>query len=89
MADNAKTPSAPIHRLHYGGITASVFSKEVPIKDGKSKVLYKVTVSRGYTNAKGDRQYTTTLRESDLLPAAQSLAKAFELIAETRKVANQ
>lgn len=89
MADNANTSSAPIIRLPYGGITASVFSKQVKSKAGKQTTIYNVSVTRGYTNAKGERQYTSSLREDDLLPASHALDKAFELIAETRKVASK
>ena len=84
MANNAKTPSAPISRHQYGSITASVFGKNVESKAGNAATVYNVSLTRPYTDAKGDLQYTASLRYEDLLPAAHALAQAYEQITRER-----
>ena len=82
-----KNQTTPVTRLSYADVTASIFAKEVETKDGKKATFYDISLSRGYNDDQGERKYTSSLRQSDLLVASHALVRAYDWIVATGKAA--
>jgi len=84
MAKAKKTqPASIVGKFISGNVSATVFYRKHK-KDKAVMHLFHVSVQRGYMDASGERQFTASLNESDLLDASYVIVQAKGLIRELR-----
>jgi translation elongation factor P/translation initiation factor 5A len=79
-----RNDTSPAKRFFANGVSCSIFSRTIK-KDGKDSVFYSVQVSRSFTDKNGERSYTSSLDERDMLIASSMLERAYWWIAEQRE----
>ncbi|QDU42855.1 hypothetical protein Mal52_13240 [Symmachiella dynata] len=82
---DATSPAHPVERVSYGNVSASIFVREHRLPNSKSIVKYSVSLQRSYLDRQGERQWTNTLDEDDLLAGAEALTDAFKVIWRKRR----
>jgi hypothetical protein len=75
------THRAPCSRGRFGRVEASVWSRE--LEEGRT--AYSVTLQRSYQDKEGKWARTTSLDESDMLPAAKALEDCYTWIQKERQ----
>jgi len=76
----------PVKKFSFGSVSASVWKNERKTKEGRSFVVYSVSVQRVYTDEKGKPANTSSLRKHDVeaaincLQAAKDYLKSLEVI---------
>jgi hypothetical protein len=63
----------PVFTFKYGTLSAAIFADKVKMPSGKTVAIGHVSLRRSYRNADGEWEHTHSLRQRDLLTAAQLL----------------
>ena len=83
MAENKKQ-EPPVHKVRAGSLEVSVWENEKEGKNGKFKT-HNTTFSRGYKDAKGEWQSSTSLNTGDIPKLRELLRQAYSWIISQKK----
>lgn len=78
VADKPET-SSPIKTFLFEDVSASVFARDVAVKDG-SRTFYSVSFSRSYRDSNGARKYVKTFNLEDLGKVISAAQQSDEFI---------
>lgn len=81
---DAPSSARPLATFRFESVSAAVFPDEVTLGNGTTVEMFHVSLRRVYKTKDGKWQHTTTLRPSDLLPAALALTKCYEFCQDAR-----
>lgn len=71
----------PIRTLSDGALILNIFENVLTNeKDNKEFKVYNINLSRLYTDEKGDKKFSGSFREADLLKIAELCKKAYEYV---------
>ena len=84
-AASTASPNKPVFRYRSGGVSASVFARQVSTKDGTVFDRHSVTIQRSYKDkATGDWKHTSNFGKEDLFDVIVAAQKAYEFIQERK-----
>lgn len=83
--EDATSSAKPVEKVLYQDVSAAIFPREHTLPSGKVITNYSVSLQRGYVDREGERQWTSSLDENDLLAGAEALRDAFKVIQRMRR----
>ena len=85
-ATSPAAPSAkPLAWVRFDNVRAAIFGETVKTATGKEIVMHNVSLRVAFRDKNGDWKHTHTLRQADLLPAAEALRKCYQMIEDRRE----
>lgn len=85
-ATSPAVPSAkPLAWVRFDNVRAAIFGETVKTASGKEIVMHNVSLRVAFRDKSGAWKHTHTLRQADLLPAAEALRRCYHLIEERRE----